>query len=42
MHVAPLADGQTENRGVIAAVTLAPAVTVMPLASPPEGQTQIA
>jgi hypothetical protein len=42
VHVAPLADRQAENRGVIAAVTLALVVTVMPLAWPPEGQTQIA
>jgi hypothetical protein len=42
VQVAPLPDGQTENRGVIAAVTLALAVTVMPVAGPPEGQTQIA
>lgn len=41
-QVAPLADGQTENLGVMAAVTFALAVTVMPLASPPRGQTQIA
>lgn len=42
VQVAPLADGQTENRGVTAAVTLPLAVTVMLLAVPPEGQTHIA
>jgi acetyl esterase/lipase len=41
-QVAPLADGQTENFGVIAAVTLAVALTAMLVASPPDGQTQIA
>jgi hypothetical protein len=42
VQVAPLADGQTENRGVTAAVTLALAVTAMPLAAPPDGQIQMA
>jgi hypothetical protein len=42
VQVAPLADGQTEKWGVTAAVTLALAVTAMPLAAPPDGQTQMA
>ena len=42
VQVAPLAPGQTENRGVMAPLTLAVVATVMPLAVPPEGQIQIA
>ena len=42
VQVAPPGGRQTENRGVIAAVTLALAVTVMLLAVPPDGQTQTA
>jgi len=41
-QVTPRATRQTENRGVRAPLILAPTVTVMPLAVPPEGQTQIA
>ncbi len=41
-QVTPLATLQTENRGVRAPLILALTVTVMPLAVPPEGQTQIA
>lgn len=42
VQVIPLADGQTENRGVRAFPADALIFTVTPLAFPPAGQTQIA
>jgi hypothetical protein len=43
VQVRPLADGQTVNLGVaVFPATWALIVTLMPLAAPPDGQTQIA